>query len=172
MPVTLDITDGIALIRSSAGLDDAALPAALAAAACADAIVLHGEGREFFPGIDFKGVLRTSVGDIRARDSRTCALIADLIALPVPVVAAINGSAFGRGCDLALACDLRVLADDARLGCVTGHLVLLGHQIGADEALRTGLVDRVVPAGDVLAAARELAVRAVRKRAQEYASAT
>jgi enoyl-CoA hydratase/carnithine racemase len=169
MPVTLDITDGIALIRSSVGLDDPALREALATASGADAIVLHGA---FFAGIDLRRVLRTSAEEIRARDVRLRALFADLVALPVPVVAAIGGSAFGRGCDLALACDLRVLAADGQLGCVTGHAVLVGRGIGAEEALRTGLVDRVVPAGSVVAAARDLAAQAARKRAQEYASAT
>lgn len=171
MPVTLDITDGIALIRSSPGLDDVALRDALAAAGSADAIVLHGDDRTFFSTVDLKGVLRTPFEDVRARDRRMLALFADLGTLPIPVVAAVGGGASGRGCDLALACDLRVLAADGHLGCVTGHLVLLGRRIGADEALRTGLVDRVVPAESVVAAACELAAHAVRQRAREYASA-
>jgi enoyl-CoA hydratase len=99
----------------------------------------------------------------------------DLVAqIPRPVIAAVNGYALGGGCELALACDLRVAADNAGfgqpeilLGIIPGggatqrlarlvgpsrakDIIFTGRRVGADEALRIGLVDRVVPAADVL----------------------
>ena len=101
-------------------------------------------------------------------------------------IAAINGPAVGAGMDLALACDLRVAAEDARLGQVwvrlgvipgtggaflTQHLagptkaaelLLTGDLITAQDALAAGLVNEVVPAADLLDAARALAARILR----------
>jgi enoyl-CoA hydratase len=98
-----------------------------------------------------------------------------------PVIAAINGYALGGGCELALACTLRIAADTARLGqpeinlgILPGYagtqrlprlvgkarameLILTGTQISASEAERIGLVNRVVPAADLLVEARKLA---------------
>lgn len=104
-----------------------------------------------------------------------------LAALPRATIAAVNGFALGGGCELALACDLRVMADNARfgqpeilLGIIPGaggtqrlarlvgparakDLILTGRQVGAEEAQRIGLADRVVPASEVLSTALELA---------------
>jgi enoyl-CoA hydratase len=98
-----------------------------------------------------------------------------------PVVAAINGFALGGGCELAMACTLRVAADSARLGqpevnlgIVPGYagsqrlprlvgrgvaleILLTGEMISAQRAYEIGLVNRVVPAADLLAEARKLA---------------
>jgi enoyl-CoA hydratase len=97
--------------------------------------------------------------------------------MPIPVVAAIGGDAFGSGCALALACDARVMTRSGSLGWVTAaeaeREVLMGRRLTAREALRMGLVDRVVEPCALLASARELAVshatRKPRKRVQEYA---
>lgn len=104
-------------------------------------------------------------------------------ALEVPVVAAINGAAIGAGCDLACMCDVRIAAQSARfaesfvkLGIVPGdggawllpriigfsratELALTGDTIDADDALACGLVSRVVPDGELMAAARTVAAK-------------
>jgi len=112
--------------------------------------------------------------------------VLDLIEnLGKPVIAAINGYALGGGCELAMACTLRIAADTARigqpeinLGILPGYagtqrlarlvgkgraleLVLTGAPIGAAEAERIGLVNRVVPAAELMTEARKLAAALV-----------
>jgi len=100
-----------------------------------------------------------------------------------PVIAAINGFALGGGCELAMACTLRIAADSAKLGqpeinlgLIPGYagtqrlprlvgkgrameMTLTGAPITADEAMRIGLVNRVVPAAELMAEARKLAAQ-------------
>jgi enoyl-CoA hydratase/carnithine racemase len=104
-----------------------------------------------------------------------------LAAIPRATIAAINGYALGGGCELALACDFRVVADDAKLGqpeillgIIPGgggtqrlarlvgpsrakDMILTGRQVAAEEALVWGLVDRVVPKAELLDDALEFA---------------
>jgi enoyl-CoA hydratase len=104
-----------------------------------------------------------------------------------PVIAAINGYALGGGCELAMACTLRIAADTARLGqpeinlgIIPGYggtqrlsrlvgkgvaldIMLSGRQVKADEALQIGLVNRVVPAAELMSEAKKLAAELATK---------
>jgi enoyl-CoA hydratase/carnithine racemase len=149
------------------------------------AVILHGEGAVFSAGVDF-GMLagdvrgeaplpfRTLVGDMQAA-------LARIEAIEKPVIAAMHRYVPGLGLELALACDLRIATADCELGLpevrvglvpdvggttrlvrTVGHarakeLVLTGRMIPAADALAIGLVHRVVPPGQHLAAAAELA---------------
>ncbi len=143
------------------------------------AVVIWGGPRIFAAGADisqFGGEQEAIVYGAAFRSA-----FDKLAALPRVVIAAITGFALGGGCELALACDLRVVADTAKLGqpeillgVIPGaggtqrlarlvgagrakDLILTGRQVDAEEAFRIGLADRVVPAADTLDAALELA---------------
>jgi enoyl-CoA hydratase/carnithine racemase len=145
------------------------------------AVVVTGGPRVFAAGGDVKEMSKWSYADAVRQSSALGDACTALSRLPVPVIAAINGYALGGGLELALACDLRVCADDARLGFpeitlglipgaggtqrlprVVGDsrakdLILTGRSVRPAEALAIGLVDRVVSASDVLDTASELA---------------
>lgn len=164
-----------------------ALREAIEAAARDDdvgAIVLTGDGRAFCAGQDLRERLEPDAlplaDEIRARYNP---LVQAIRSCPKPVVAAVNGVAAGAGASLALACDIRIAADTAsfvlafgRIGLLPDSgltwllprligegraraLALLDEPVGADEALRIGLVDRVVPSADLGPAALDLATR-------------
>jgi len=148
------------------------------------AVILTGAGtRAFAAGADIRelaGMTPASARELALRGQATFDLIESL---GKPVVAAINGFAFGGGCELAMACTIRVAADSARLGqpeinlglmpgyggtqrlarlVGTGRaleLLLSGAPIDASEAHRIGLVNRVVPSADVMTAAKQLAAQ-------------
>ena len=151
-----------------------------AAAGRVRAVVVTGNERAFAAGADIKSFSDRLTARRLGRVFR--AGFDGLAALPVPVIAAVNGFALGGGCELALACDLRVAgAAKARLGqpeillglipgaggtqrlsrlvgpAVTKDLVWTGRQVDATEALRIGLVDRVVADAEVVPAALALA---------------
>ncbi len=152
-------------------------------------VVITGAGdKAFVAGADINELaVQTPVG---GRDhGRTGQHVLDLVEhLGKPVIAAINGVALGGGCELAMACTLRIAADTAKLGqpeinlgLMPGYggsqrlprlvgkgraleLLLTGDAIGAEDAWRIGLVNRVVPAaalmGEVKALAHSLAAKA------------
>jgi enoyl-CoA hydratase len=145
-------------------------------------IVVTGAGtRAFSAGADVREFVEPLV-PVRFREQRRRVEFRQVMdRCPQPLIAAINGWALGGGLELALACDIRVAAADARLGLtetalgiIPGgggtqrlprlvgrgralELILTGTRIDAAEALRIGLVERVVPAGQALAGATELA---------------
>lgn len=147
------------------------------------AVVLTGAGDEvFIAGGDLKAFQRIEGVEAGRRMARLTQRVLDrLEGLEVPVIAAVNGAAYGGGTEVAAACDLRVAAETAcfgfkqvqlgimpawglsrRLPRLVGRgraleLLLTGRTVDAREALALGFVDRVVPAGQALAAARELA---------------
>jgi enoyl-CoA hydratase/carnithine racemase len=166
------------------------LSAALRAAAAdedVNCVVLRGEGPDFSAGVDL-GELQASGGS--ATSLRTfrevfldCANIAE--AMTKPVVCQIHRTCVGGALEVALGCDLRVAADDARLGlpevrfgiipdvggstrlpAVVGlgrakELIMTGRTIGAEEALRIGLVNRIAPVERLEEATSELVAELV-----------
>jgi enoyl-CoA hydratase/carnithine racemase len=141
------------------------------------AVVVYGGERVFAAGADIKEMAGMSYADMAARAGALSSAFDSVAQIPKPVVAAVTGYALGGGCELALACDWRVAAEDAKLGqpeiklgIIPGaggtqrlsrlvgparakDLILSGRTVDATEALRIGLVDQVVPAGQVFDAA-------------------
>ncbi len=147
-------------------------------------LVITGAGRAFSSGEDLKA--READGSQsfgEAVRSRYNPIILRMRALPKPILAAVNGVAAGAGMSVALAADLRIASDQARfievftrVGLVpdsgssyflpwlvglgkAAELCLLGDDVPADEALRLGLVNKVVPAADLAAATLAWATR-------------
>lgn len=149
------------------------------------ALIVTGVGRAFVAGADIENLQRLGDG-FSGREAALAGqdLMNSLAALPFPTIAAINGFALGGGLELALAADLRVAAEGAKLGLpevqlglIPGYggtqrlprliglgraldLILTGRHVDAREALSLGLVNRV--AEDALAAAQELAQACLR----------
>jgi enoyl-CoA hydratase len=145
------------------------------------AIITGAGDRAFAAGADIGELAAQRPAESRDHARRGQHVLGLIEALGKPVIAAINGFALGGGCELALACTLRIAADTARLGQpeinlglipgfggtqrlarVVGRstaleLLLTGRQISAGEALRIGLVNRVVPAATLMTEARALA---------------
>ena len=145
-------------------------------------VVVTGAGEcAFSAGADIREFVEPQV-PVRFRESRKRVDFRQAMdRCPQPIIGAIRGYALGGGLELALACDIRIAGEDARLGLTEVNLaiipggggtqrlprlvgrgralemILTGARIDAREAWRIGLVERVVPAADVLASARELA---------------
>ncbi|GII66537.1 enoyl-CoA hydratase [Sphaerisporangium krabiense] len=152
----------------------------------ARAVLLTGAGRAFCAGQDLQehaANLEAGVGLDGTVRAHYNPIVLTVTGMGKPVVAAVNGVAAGAGASLAFACDFRVAAENAKFAMAFGaiglvpdsgaswtlprlvgpakarELLLLGDTVGAEEALRLGLATAVVPAAELGARARELAVR-------------
>jgi enoyl-CoA hydratase len=147
-------------------------------------LVFTGAGRAFSAGADIAELVKMAsppaflrfIEDIQT----TYNAIEDL---PIPTVAAVNGLAYGGGCELALACDFRLMAEDATLGvpeiligalpgaggtqrlshmlppAIAKQMIYFGEPMSADRALQYGLANAVVPSGQAMEVAMEWARR-------------
>lgn len=181
--VRLEIRDGIGTIRLdrppmnalNSEVQEGVRAAAAAAATAAEvaAVVVYGGEQVFAAGADIKEMAGMSYPDMAARAGALSSAFDSVARIGKPVVAAVNGYALGGGCELALACDWRVVAEDAKLGqpeiklgVIPGaggtqrlarlvgparakDLIFSGRMVAAEEAARIGLADRVVPAAEV-----------------------
>jgi enoyl-CoA hydratase len=146
------------------------------------AIIVTGAGeRSFVAGADISAMSQMDPMDAKRFSEIGHAAMALLDRSPVPTIAAVNGYALGGGCEVALACDIRVAAENATFGfpevclgilpgmggtqrlprligpALAKELIFTGRRLGAEEALGIGLVNRVVPQGEALEVSRELA---------------
>jgi enoyl-CoA hydratase/carnithine racemase len=149
------------------------------------AVVVYGGEKVFAAGADIKQMRDMSYTDMVDRSGALQSSLTAVARIPKPTVAAITGYALGGGMELALCCDFRVCADDAKLGqpeillgIIPGaggtqrlprlvgparakDLIFSGRFVAAEEALAIGLVDEVTPAGEVYEAARRRVERYV-----------
>ncbi|HEX7538136.1 MAG TPA: enoyl-CoA hydratase-related protein [Dermatophilaceae bacterium] len=186
--VRFEVEDGIGTIRLDRPpmnalnfeVQDGLAAAALEATTRKDvsAVVVYGGEKVFAAGADVKEMQPMSYTDMVDRSVALQAAFSAIARIPKPTVAAITGYALGAGCELVLACDFRVAADDAKLaqpevllGLIPGaggtqrlsrligparakDMIFTGRFVPAQEALAMGLVDEVVPPEEVYAAAR------------------
>ncbi|MBP5516916.1 MAG: enoyl-CoA hydratase/isomerase family protein [Bacteroidales bacterium] len=145
-------------------------------------LIITGDGeKSFVAGADISEMATLNVPQGQTFGQKGAAVFRKIETLHVPVIAAVNGFALGGGCELAMACDIRICSDNARfgqpevgLGIIPGfsgtvrlarlvgmgmakQLIYTGKAIKADEALRIGLVNEVVPQADLMNRALEIA---------------
>jgi enoyl-CoA hydratase len=144
------------------------------------AVLLTGAGRAFVAGADIGELADQTATEGKARAERGQQAFRKFERSPKPTLAAVNGFALGGGCELAMACHVRLASETAKfgqpevkLGIVPGYgasqrlprlvgkgralqLLLTGEMIDAAEAYRIGLVNRVVPPAELLDAARAM----------------
>ena len=155
----------------------------LAARADLRCVILRGEGKHFQAGADLKE--RNGMTDAAWAEQHKVfeAMVRAQLAVPVPIVAAVNGAAMGGGCEMALACDFAYAGESARFGLPEVGLGIMpglggtqlltrsvgerraveiltgGRPLSAQEALDFGIVNRVVPAEQLMIAVMEAATR-------------
>jgi len=191
--VSLEVEDGIGTIRLNRPPMNALNQqvqtelgeASKAAAADPEVfgVIVYGGEKVFAAGADIKQMQAMGYTDMVRAAQGLQEFTRALAAIPKPTVAAITGYALGGGCEVALACDFRIAADNAKLGqpeillgIIPGaggtqrlarlvgpsrakELIFSGRFVDAAEALAIGLVDEVVPAEEVYAAARRSMAR-------------
>ena len=104
--------------------------------AAARCLVLRSAGKHFCAGADLKERTGMSLDEVRAFVPRLAGVCNAIAGLPFPTIAAVAGTAAGGGCELALACDLRVLGDDARVGLRETALAILPGAGGTQRLAR------------------------------------
>ncbi len=187
--VTINRPDKFNALNEEVVADIGAAMDELAAEEGVLAIVLTGAGdKSFVSGADIGLLQSLKSPEAAAEHSRLGqAVMQKIESLPKPVIAAINGYALGGGLELAMACDIRLAADTARmgqpeigLGLSPGYggtqrlprlvgkgmakmMILSGDMIDAQEALRIGLVQKVVPGAELLTEAKALASKLAEK---------
>jgi enoyl-CoA hydratase len=143
-------------------------------------IILTGAGRAFVAGADISELEEVAGDSAEALAKRGQSVFRRFETSPKPTIAAVNGFALGGGCELAMACHVRLASENAKfgqpevkLGLIPGYggtqrlprlvgkgralqLLLTGEMIDAQEAFRIGLVNRVVAANELLAAANTM----------------
>jgi enoyl-CoA hydratase len=186
--LTLDVADRIATLTVNRpdklnALNDAVIGELgtaiedLRADPAVGGIIVTGAGRAFVAGANISELAQHGAVSARALAVRGQEVFRRFETSPKPTIAAVNGFALGGGCELAMACHVRIAADvakfgqpEVKLGLIPGYggtqrlprlvgrgralqLLLTGEVIDANEAYRIGLVNRVVPAAELLAAA-------------------
>ncbi|MDR1189486.1 MAG: enoyl-CoA hydratase/isomerase family protein [Bifidobacteriaceae bacterium] len=150
-------------------------------------LVVTGAGRAFVAGADLTEMASMGPAEARAFGHRGSSIFRRLETMAIPSVAAVNGFAIGGGCELAMACDIRLAADKASfalpevgLGVIPGfggtqrlarlvglgvakELLLTGRRVKAARAFEIGLVNAVYPVDELAGAAAELASRIARQ---------
>ena len=145
------------------------------------AVIVYGGEKVFAAGADIKEMEQMTYQEMSVRAHELQACFSAVAEIPKPTVAAVTGYALGGGMELAMCCDIRIVADDAKvgqpeilLGIIPGgggtqrlarlvgpakakDINYTGRFVDAEEALRIGMVDKVVPAAEVYAAAQEWA---------------
>lgn len=147
------------------------------------AVIVTGAGRAFVAGADIGEIAALDSAGLEALSAKGQAVFNKIERLPKPVIAAVNGFALGGGCELALACHMRVASEHAKfglpevkLGLIPGYggtqrlprligkaralrLILTGEHVDATEAHRLGLVDCVATAKTLLNEAKSIALQ-------------
>lgn len=148
-------------------------------------LIVTGEGKAFAAGADIAEMHKMKVKEGYNFSKIGQDAFSKLVNLEVPIIAAVNGFALGGGCELAMACDIRIASTEAKfgmpevsLGLIPGYggtqrlsrlvglgdalyMVLTGQMIDADEALRIGLVQKVVEPNRLLSQAKSIAAKIV-----------
>ncbi len=159
------------------------------------ALIITGEGKAFVAGADISEMVNFTPLAAKAFAEMGHRILSKVEKLPKPVIAAINGYALGGGCELALACDCRIIAEGAKIGqpevnigvipgfggclrlpriCgkgIASELIFTGEMISAQEAFRIGLVNKVVPLEDLIPTSKEIAKRIASKGKEVIAQA-
>jgi len=187
-----EVNDGIAYVtvnrpKSMNALNSAVLDELYAAFTAVNndpevmAAILTGEGKAFVAGADISEMVNLTTLEGRAMMIKGQNVMNLIESIEKPVIGAINGFALGGGCELAMACDIRIASEKAKfgqpevnLGIIPGfggtqrlprlvgkgmgkYLIMTAEMIDAQEAYRIGLVEKVVPAEELMGAAEKVA---------------